>query len=250
MRGQPQGLPLPVHRLPIHTEAVQGYTASGMANARSPKPADLSEVSDVVILRLPMYVRALSQLLDAGNEVVDSRALGRLIRIAPAQVRKDLSYLGKFGKQGQGYSVPYLRDELRRILGLDRSWTACLVGVGNLGQAIIDYPGFAPAGFRIVAAFDSDPGLVGKRVRDIPVRPMSELGGAVDAAGITIGIVAVPASQAQSVIDGLVQAGVRGILNYAPVAPHVPECVILRNIDPVLSLQSMTYYMLEGSRPD
>ena len=121
--------------------------------------------------------------------------------------------------------------------------------MGNLGQAIIDYPGFAPAGFRIVAAFDSDPGLVGKRVRDIPVRPMSELDGAVDDAGITIGIVAVPASQAQSVIDRLVGAGVQGILNYAPVAPHVPERVILRNIDPVLSLQSMTYYMLEGSRP-
>ncbi len=221
-----------------------------MANARSLKPVALSEVSDVVILRLPMYVRALSQLLDAGNQVVDSRTLGRLIRIAPAQVRKDLSYLGKFGKQGQGYSVPYLRDELRRILGLDRSWTACLVGVGNLGQAIIDYPGFAPAGFRIVAAFDSDPGLVGKRVRDIPVRPMSELDRAVDAAEITIGIVAVPSSQAQSVIDRLVGAGVQGILNYAPVAPHVPDGVILRNIDPVLSLQSMTYYMLEASRPD
>ena len=220
-----------------------------MASTR-PKPVDLSQVSDVVILRLPMYVRALSQLLDAGSEVVDSKTLGRLIRIAPAQVRKDLSYLGKFGKQGQGYSVPYLRDELRRILGLDRSWTACLVGVGNLGQAIIDYPGFVPAGFSIVAAFDSDPELVGKSVGGIPVRPMSELDGAVEASEITIGIVAVPASQAQSVIDRLVDAGVQGILNYAPVAPHVPDRVILRNIDPVLSLQSMTYYLLQGSRPD
>ena len=220
-----------------------------MASTR-PKSVDLSQVSDVVILRLPMYVRALSQLLDAGSEVVDSKTLGRLIRIAPAQVRKDLSYLGKFGKQGQGYSVPYLRDELRRILGLDRSWTACLVGVGNLGQAIIDYPGFVPAGFSIVAAFDSDPELVGKSVGGIPVRPMSELDGAVEASEITIGIVAVPASQAQSVIDRLVDAGVQGILNYAPVAPHVPDRVILRNIDPVLSLQSMTYYLLQGSRPD
>ena len=220
-----------------------------MASTR-PKSVDLSQVSDVVILRLPMYVRALSQLLDAGSEVVDSKTLGRLIRIAPAQVRKDLSYLGKFGKQGQGYSVPYLRDELRRILGLDRSWTACLVGVGNLGQAIIDYPGFVPGGFSIVAAFDSDPELVGKSVGGIPVRPMSELDGAVEASEITIGIVAVPASQAQSVIDRLVDAGVQGILNYAPVAPHVPDRVILRNIDPVLSLQSMTYYLLQGSRPD
>ena len=230
-------------------EAVQRYTAIAMASTRS-KPADLSQVSDVVILRLPMYVRALSQLLDAGSEVVDSKTLGRLIRIAPAQVRKDLSYLGKFGKQGQGYSVPYLRDELRGILGLDRRWTACLVGVGNLGQAIIDYPGFVPAGFRIVAAFDSDPELLGKSIGGIPVRPMSELDGTVEASEITIGIVAVPASQAQSVIDRLIDAGVQGILNYAPVAPHVPERVILRNIDPVLSLQSMTYYLLQGSRPD
>ena len=233
----------------FHMEAAQRYTAIAMASTR-PKPVDLSQVSDVVILRLPMYVRALSQLLDAGSEVVDSKTLGRLIRIAPAQVRKDLSYLGKFGKQGQGYSVPYLRDELRRILGLDRSWTACLVGVGNLGQAIIDYPGFVPGGFSIVAAFDSDPELVGKSVGGIPVRPMSELDGAVEASEITIGIVAVPASQAQSVIDRLVDAGVQGILNYAPVAPHVPDRVILRNIDPVLSLQSMTYYLLQGSRPD
>lgn len=230
-------------------EPGRGYTAIAMTNSRQ-KPEDLSEVSDVVILRLPMYVRALSQLLDAGNEVVDSRTLGRLIRIAPAQVRKDLSYLGKFGKQGQGYSVPYLRDELRRILGLDRRWTACLVGVGNLGQAIIDYPGFIPAGFRIVAAFDSDPDLVGKSIGGIPIGPMSELDETVNASDITIGIVAVPASQAQSVIDRLVQAGVEGILNYAPVAPHVPDGVILRNIDPVLSLQSMTYYLLQGSGPD
>ena len=220
-----------------------------MPSARQ-KPEDLSEVSDVVILRLPMYVRALSQLIDAGNQVVDSKTLGRLIRIAPAQVRKDLSYLGKFGKQGQGYSVPYLRDELRRILGLDRRWTACLVGVGNLGQAIIDYPGFVPAGFRIVAAFDSDAELVGKSIGGIPIGPMSELDGTVNASDITIGIVAVPASQAQSVIDRLVHAGVQGILNYAPVAPHVPDGVILRNIDPVLSLQSMTYYLLQGSKPD
>ncbi len=230
-------------------EPAQGYTASEMPSARQ-KPEDLSGVSDVVILRLPMYVRALSQLLDAGNDVVDSKTLGRLIRIAPAQVRKDLSYLGKFGKQGQGYSVPYLRDELRRILGLDRRWTACLVGVGNLGQAIIDYPGFVPEGFRIVAAFDSDPELVGKSVGGIPIGPMSDLDESVNAADITIGIVAVPASQAQSVIERLVQAGVQGILNYAPVAPHVPDGVILRNIDPVLSLQSMTYYLLQGSGPD
>ena len=124
------------------------------------------------------------------------------------------------------------------------------MGVGNLGQAIIDYPGFVPAGFRIVAAFDSDPDLVGKSIGGIPIGPMSDLDELVNESDITIGVVAVPASQAQSVIDRLVQAGVQGILNYAPVAPHVPDGVILRNIDPVLSLQSMTYYLLQGSGPD
>ncbi len=211
---------------------------------------DLSGVPDVVILRLPMYVRALSQLLDAGSEVVNSHRLGRLLRITPAQIRKDLSYFGKFGKQGQGYSVRFLRNELRRILGLDRNWSACLVGVGNLGQAIINYPGFAPEGFSVVAAFDSDPALVGKPVRDIPVRPMSDLDAVISEGEVAIGIVAVPASQAQSVIDQLVDAGVRGILNYAPVAPSVPDGIVIRNIDPALSLQSMTYYLLQDdSRP-
>ena len=211
---------------------------------------DLYEVPDVVILRLPMYIRALSQLLDTGSEVVNSHDLGRLIRMTPAQIRKDLTYFGKFGKQGQGYSVRFLHDELRQILGLDREWAACLVGVGNLGQAIINYPGFAPEGFDVVATFDSDPELVGKTVRGMPVRPMSDLDTVIGRGQVEIGIVAVPASQAQLVIDKLVHAGVHGILNYAPVAPSVPDGIVIRNIDPVLALQSMTYYMLQdGPHP-
>ena len=162
-----------------------------------------------------------------------------------AQIRKDLSYFGRFGKQGRGYSVRFLRDELRQILGLDKDWSACLIGVGNLGEAIINYPGFAPEGFRVVAAFDSDPQLVGTTVRNIPVMPMAQLDTYINGEDIAIGIVAVPADEAQRVINSLVVAGVKGILNYAPVAPHVPQGVVIRNIDPVLSLQSMTYYLLK-----
>ncbi len=207
---------------------------------------DSNEVPDVVVLRLPLYVRALSQLEDAGEEVVSSQQLGSLLQMTPAQIRKDLSYFGRFGKQGRGYNVRFLGEELRQILGLDQKWPACLVGVGRLGQAIINYPGFVPEGFNIVAAFDADPTQVGKLVGDVGVRPMEELGEAIGGGDILIGIVAVPATYAQSVIDQLVAAGVKGILNYAPVAPHVPMNVVLRNIDPLLSLQSMTFYLLDS----
>ena len=201
------------------------------------------QVPEVVVLRLPMYVRALTGLLAEGTEVVSSQQLGSRLQMTPAQIRKDLSYFGRFGKQGRGYNVRFLLDELRRILGLDRSWTACLVGVGRLGRAIINYPGFAPEGFSIVAVFDNDPKQIGTALGRLRVQPMSELNDTVGATGATIGIVAVPSAQAQSVIDQLVNTGLHGILNYAPVAPQVPEGIVLMNIDPVLSLQAMTFYL-------
>ena len=211
-----------------------------------------TDIPDVVVLRLPLYVRALTQLHDEGAEVVSSQELGGLLHMTPAQIRKDLSYFGRFGKQGRGYNVRFLRDELREILGLDRAWPSCLIGVGHLGQAILNYPGFAPEGFDVVAAFDSDPEQVGGTFAGLTVQPMSELAEVMQGRGILIGVVAVPASQAQSVIDHLVSAGVRAILNYAPVAPRVPAGVFVRNVDPVLSLQSLTFYLLrdvKGSGP-
>ena len=212
-----------------------------------------TEVPDVVVLRLPLYVRALTQLRASEVDVVSSQHLGSLLQMTPAQIRKDLSYFGRFGKQGRGYNVRFLREELRRILGLDQKWSACLIGVGRLGQAVINYPGFVPEGFNIVAAFDSDPDQEGRRIGELVVQPVSELEEAVAVQAIAIGIVAVPADQAQLVIDQLVRARVGGILNYAPIAPYVPMSVVIRNIDPVLSLQSMTYYLLHdrvASGPD
>ena len=206
-----------------------------------------TQIPDVVVLRLPLYVRALTQLLSAGAVVISSQELGSLLQMTPAQIRKDLSYFGRFGKQGRGYNVQFLRDELSQILGLDRKWPSCLVGVGHLGQAIINYPGFAPEGFDVMAAFDSDPQLVGTLVGDIKVQPMSMLGQTIKRERIAVGIVAVPATQAQAVIDQLVSTGVRGILNYAPIAPQVPIDTVIRNIDPVLSLQSMTFYLLQDN---
>jgi redox-sensing transcriptional repressor len=207
--------------------------------------ASPTQVPEVVVLRLPLYVRALTQMRDDGTSVVSSQQLGSRLQMTPAQIRKDLSYFGRFGKQGRGYNVESLLQELGQILGLDRRWPACLVGVGRLGRAIINYPGFAPEGFHILAAFDSDDDQVGDTVGGLDVRPMALLKDTLKRERIAIAIVAVPAHEAQTVIDDLVECDVKGILNYAPVAPQVPMSVVLRNIDPVLSLQSMTYYLLD-----
>ena len=202
-----------------------------------------SEVPEVVVLRLPLYARVLNQLIEDGTDVISSQQLGELLQITPAQIRKDLSYFGKFGKQGRSYNIAFLLDELRHILGIDRGWRACLVGVGRLGRAIINYPGFSPEGFEIVAAFDSDSQRLGTMLGNISVESMESLPEVLIERNITIGIVAVPAIQAQMVVDALITHGIQGILNYAPVAPHVPAHIVMRNIDPVLSLQSMTFYM-------
>jgi redox-sensing transcriptional repressor len=201
------------------------------------------EIPDVVIDRLPIYARALTALERAGRDVVSSQELGATLGVTPAQIRKDLSYFGRFGKQGRGYSVRRLLEELRQILGIDREWTMVLVGVGQLGRAILQYGGFAPQGFRILAAFDSDAGVVGETIEGLTVQPADDLRKALDAVHVDIGIVATPAATAQQVIDALIACGVRAILNYAPIAAQVPAGIHIKDIDPVLALQSMTFYL-------
>ncbi len=201
------------------------------------------EIPEVVINRLPIYARALAALADQGEMVVSSQALGQALDVTPAQIRKDLSYFGRFGKQGRGYNVPGLLAKLREILGLDRQWHVCVVGVGRLGQAIVEYGGFGPQGFQIVAAFDADPQMVGRKVGGISVRAAGELDDFLRGNRVDIGVVAVPAAVAQQVVDQLVEAGIRAILNYAPMTPHVPADVSIRHIDPVIAMQSMTFYI-------
>lgn len=201
------------------------------------------EIPEVVINRLPVYARALAELSASGESVVSSQALGELLDVTPAQIRKDLSYFGRFGKQGRGYSVNGLLFKLREILGIDRQWHVCLVGVGRLGQAIAEYGGFGPQGFVIVAAFDANPDIIGRRVGGVAVRHSDQLDSFLRANRVDIGIVAVPAAQAQHVVDQLVKAGIRAILNYAPITAHVPPDITIRHIDPVLSMQSMTFYI-------
>lgn len=201
------------------------------------------EIPEVVVNRLPVYARALAELAADGESVVSSQALGERLDVTPAQIRKDLSYFGRFGKQGRGYNVHGLLAKLQEILGLDRQWRVCVVGVGRLGQAIAEYGGFEPQGFQIVAAFDSDVQKVGTRLGKTTVRHTDDLDGFLRQNHVDIGVVAVPAHAAQQVTDRLVNGGIRAILNYAPMTPHVPQDVTIRHIDPVLAMQSMTFYI-------
>ena len=206
------------------------------------------EIPPVVIDRLPVYARALSKLEEAGREVVSSQELGTSLGVTPAQIRKDLRYFGRFGKQGRGYNVRKLLDELRRILGLDKQWRMALVGVGKLGRAILGYEGFAPQGFRIVEAFDTNPKRINERINNLTIKNVDDLEATLMKNPVDVGIVAVPADIAQDIIDGLIKCGVRAILNYAPIAAHVPRGIQIKRIEPVLALQSMTYYMKNAGR--
>ena len=222
-----------------------------MARPNRPELVDVSvnEIPEVVINRLPVYVRALALLDMERREVVSSQELGQELDVTPAQIRKDLSYFGRFGKQGSGYNVRHLLNTLRTILGLDREWKMALVGAGRLGQAILSYGGFGPQGFHVVKAFDSDPTIIGRRQGDTVVEDVAQLEASLRAEPVDIGIVAVPGHFAQSVIDVLVANGVHAVLNYAPVAVRVPAGVQLRQIDPVLSLQSMTFFLKQQHGP-
>lgn len=203
------------------------------------------KVPRIVVQRLPLYLRALSTLEE--GSLITSQELGEMLGISSAQIRKDLSYFGGFGKQGTGYQVGFLRQKLREILNVDREWGMVLVGVGDLGHAIARYGGFKREGFHVVAAFDDDSTKIGKRVGGLEIMDIALLSDVVTRMGLRVGIIAVPASKAQEVATAMVNSGIKAILNYAPVALAVPEEVQVYQIDPLVGLQSMTHY-LEGSK--
>jgi redox-sensing transcriptional repressor len=211
------------------------------------EPAVPLEIPEVVIDRLPVYFRLLSGLQARGIGVVSSQELGDALGVTPAQIRKDLSYFGRFGKQGRGYSVDRLAEELRLILGLDRRWKVVLVGAGRLGRAVASYRGFEPQGFDIIATYDVNPETQSP-INDLEIRDVTRLEDDLRANPVDIGIVAVPGNEAQAVIDRLVAGGVTAILNYAPIAAQVPPHVEVRQIDPVLALQGMTYHLRRRAR--
>jgi redox-sensing transcriptional repressor len=204
---------------------------------------DQQDIPDVVVRRLPIYARTLTYLLNEGAHSVSSQELGERINVTAAQIRKDLSWFGEFGKQGIGYDVEKLLGHINRILGLTQVWPVVLVGLGYLGQAIARYEGFREKGLNIVALFDSDPAKRGTYLNGLPIRGDEQMGEVVAEFGAKLAIVAVPADKAQEVVDLLIAAGVRAILNYAPIIVQVPEGVWVRHIDPVSLLHSMTYYL-------
>ncbi len=202
-----------------------------------------SVIPDIVIGRLPLYLRALRRLQQEGALVTSSHELGKRLAISSAQIRKDLSHFGGFGKQGTGYQIEFLIDRLQAVLQVNQEWLVAVVGAGNLGSAISNYRGFQDRGFRIAHLFDISPEIVGQRIGAFVVLPASGMSATIQRDGIKIAMLAVPAEHAQPVADQLVEAGVKAILNYAPISITVPEHIQIQYIDPVTHLQRMTYYL-------
>lgn len=200
-------------------------------------------IPDIVIGRLPIYLRALNRMIQEGQEYTSSHELGERLGISSAQIRKDLSHFGEFGKQGTGYHVEYLYQQIRHILHVDHEWAMAVVGVGDLGRAIAHYRGFVPRGFRVTCLFDADPAKIGEQIGDLQVLPLEALHDEIRRQGVKVAMLAVPAEAAQQVANMLIQAGVRAILNYAPITLAVPPGVHVQYIDPVAHLQHMTYYL-------
>jgi redox-sensing transcriptional repressor len=201
------------------------------------------KIPDIIIGRLPVYLRALQRMADNGLKTTSSQELGEHVGISAAQIRKDISQFGDFGKQGTGYSIQYLLDNLREILKVDRIWDVALVGAGDIGHALANYQGLKNRGFRIVMIFDNDRAKVGHKVGDFIIEDADKIMDKVRSIGIKIAVLTVPASEAQGVTDRLVQAGIKAILNYAPISLNTPNNVKVQYIDPATHLQRMTYYL-------
>jgi redox-sensing transcriptional repressor len=196
--------------------------------------------------RLSLYLRELTSRLQAGEETVSSKSLGRTLGLTDAQVRKDLALFGQFGHPGRGYGISDLIESLRKIMGRDRAWRVCVVGAGNIGRALVSYDRFRREGFEIAAVFDSDPRLVGSEIAGMPVRPLAELTKVVASERIDLGIVAVPREGAQHVADALVAAGVKGIMNFAPRRIEVREGISIISVDFTVALEQLVFQIAFG----
>jgi redox-sensing transcriptional repressor len=202
-----------------------------------------NQIPDIVIGRLPQYLRSLQRMVREGRQVTSSQELGERLGISAAQIRKDLSQFGEFGKQGTGYNVPYLIEQLQQILNIHHDWDVVVVGAGGIGIAIARYKGFTDRGFNVRMIFDADPIKIGMKVDDFVVQDYRTMTDAIRANHIQIAMLAVPAVDAQEVADKLIEGGVRAILNYAPISLNVPDDVYVQYIDPSIHLQRMTYYL-------
>jgi redox-sensing transcriptional repressor len=217
-----------------------------MSSQGNSQTSVIEEIPDIVIGRLPVYLRTLRQLNSRNTEVTSSQELGELLGISSAQIRKDLSHFGEFGKQGTGYNVAYLCKQLEKILKVDCVWPVVLVGAGYLGHALASYNGFENRGFRIVGVFDSNEDKIGHYVGDCKIEPTTAIPTVVRKYRCQIAILAVPAAAAQPVVDQLIEAGIKSILCYAPITLGVPKHIRVEYIDPVIAFQHMTFYLDKG----
>jgi redox-sensing transcriptional repressor len=207
------------------------------------EPSRADAIPNPAVRRLSLYLRQLEAFRQHGRITISSRQLGQSVGSTDAQVRKDLAYFGQFGHPGIGYRVEELIAQVRRILGTDRTWNVLVAGAGNLGRALLAYRGFERKGFRLVAVFDSDPAKVGRKQGALTVQPMGELVATVRRDAIDLALLTVPASAAQEVTDCLVMAGIRGILNFAPVSIVAPRTVAVASLDVAVQLEQLSFQM-------
>jgi len=208
----------------------------------------LPKIPEMTIRRLSVYTRCLLQLEEDGIKTISSQDLAERFNLNSAQVRKDLAYFGEFGVRGIGYYVSGLKAELQRILGLDREWPVALVGLGNLGSALFHYKGFSRQGFRVAVVFDDDPAKIGRDIDGVPIVATSDIAREVAARSIQIAILAVPAEAAQAVTDQLVAAGIKAVLNFAPARLRVPREARLKHVDLSIELETLSFYLAQGTR--
>jgi redox-sensing transcriptional repressor len=204
-------------------------------------PRGLDSIPNPAVRRLSLYLRQLESLQRGGRTTVSSKQLGESLGLTDAQVRKDLAYFGQFGHPGIGYRVDDLIGQVRRILGTDKTWNVILVGAGNLGRALSAYRGFEAKGFRLVAVFDKDPGKVGKRLGPFTIQALSDAPDTIVKQNIRLAMLAVPAEEAQTAADQLIDAGVRGLLNFAPVSITVPPQIALNAVDLAVQLEQLSF---------
>jgi len=201
----------------------------------------LRDVADSTVRRMSLYLQFLDECERRGQETVSSADLARRGGASPAQVRKDLSFFGSFGRRGVGYGVPHLASRLREILGLVRHYRVILLGAGRIGSALAAYPGFRARGFEVVAVYDADPARIGTRVDGLVVRSVAGLEADLAAEPADIAVIGTPADAAQAIADRLVRSGVRALLNFAPVALHVPPDVAVTDVNMAMELEGLSY---------
>jgi redox-sensing transcriptional repressor len=210
---------------------------NGKVSAPGPR-----RIPDASVARLPVYLRALYELMGEQISNVSSERLAEMAGVNAAKVRKDLSYLGSYGTRGVGYDVEYLLYQMNRELGLTKQWPIVIVGAGNLGTALANYGGFDERGYPVAGLVDISPDKVGNTLHGITIRHIDDLADMIDKAGTSIGVIATPPGAAQDAADRLVRAGVRSILNFAPVVLSVPEGVSVRKVDLAVELQILSFY--------